>query len=329
MCALTPYLIFGLSVLIIIKIINKICCFWCKSKVYLVGKTAIVTGGASGIGFQIVSALASKGCRVIVADIANLEQAVEALKKTTHNPQIIGLKVDLESFKSVREFAHQILASESRLDILVCNAGTGDHMIRRITAEGLERIMQINYFSHFLLTHLLLDLLKKSAPSRITFTSSVIAYISDIKVDKLLPDPDYYESFWSKVTTGTYGGSKLCMAAAAILFGEKLKGSGVTANADLPYCVRTPIFWKSIKNDRNYLAALTLLAIQLYGKSAEEGAQTTIHLAHSDEVKDLTGNVFLDGMIFPRPRQITEEFCTKLWNYSVEYTQLQPHEVKC
>lgn len=316
-------------VVVLFVAVNKLWCFWCRSKACLVGKTAIITGGASGLGFQSGLALAAKGCRIIIADIANLSQAVENMKELTRNPNIIGQEIDLQSFKSVRQFAKKILESEPRLDILMCNAGIPDVTSRKITQDGLEKTMQVNYFSHFLLTHLLLDLLKKSAPSRITFTSSLMAYVADLKIDKLIQDVDYHKQLLARFNGGTYSNSKLCMAGAAVMFGERLKGTGVTANAAVVGGVKTPIFKRALATDQNYLSGLLMSLVYLYGKTPEEGAQTLIHLAHSDDVQKVTGQLFIEGISFPRAPKLTDEFLAKLWKASLEYTKLESHEIAC
>ncbi|XP_050303703.1 uncharacterized protein LOC126741353 [Anthonomus grandis grandis] len=316
------------ATLVVLMVISKLWCFWCRSKVCLVGKTAIVTGGASGLGFQIALGLAAKGCRVIIADIVNISEAVEGVKQQTHNQDVIGMKVDLSSLKSTREFAEQVLKNEARLNILICNAGIASYTEKVTTEDGLDRTMQVNYFSHFLLTHLLLDLLKKSAPSRITFTGSLMAFISTINVDALNPPAKYFNRITTQLNGGVYSNSKLCMLAAAKMFGERLKGSGVLANATATGGVKTPIYWNSaILTDRNYKALALMALVFLYGKTPEEGAQTLLHLAHAD-VQDVTGKCWSEGMVIPSPSILTEKFCQKLWDYSVEYTKLQPQEIK-
>ncbi|CAG9763013.1 unnamed protein product [Ceutorhynchus assimilis] len=314
--------------LFLFVIFNKLWCFWCRSKVCLIGKTALITGGASGIGFQTALALASKGCRIIIADITNLNEAVEQIKKISNNPNIIGKHIDLRSFDSVRQFAKEILETEPKLDILLCNAGIGDYRIRTFTQDGLERTMQVNYFSHFLLTHLLLDLLKKAPSTRIIFTSSITAYVSDLTIENLNPNPDYYHGFLTKMNGGTYSNSKLCLAAAAKMFAERLKGTGVTVNTVLPGGVQTPI-WSATKRDFNFIGIFVTCLVYLYGKTPEQGAQTLIHVAHSENVEGQTGQFFYEGMRFLKPLQLSEGFCKELWHKSIECTKLQAHEIKC
>ncbi|CAG9763012.1 unnamed protein product [Ceutorhynchus assimilis] len=325
-----------LCMMVLIAISSVICMvlfknwnFWCKCNVCLVGKTAIVTGGASGLGYQVALALASKGCRVIIADISDSSEVIERIKRLTTNQLIIGKKIELQSLQSVRDFASDILKTESRLDILVCNAGIGEYRKKYTTEDGLERTMHINYFGHFLLTHLLLDLLKKSAPSRIVFTSSLTAYLSDLSLENLHPQPEYYERLFIKLNGGVYSNSKLALTAAAKSFGQKLDGTGVTANVVHPGIVKTDIFRNAIKNDRNIFGMFFLIFVYLLGKTPTEGAQTLIHVAQSEETKTTTGQSFIEGKIRPRPLQLTDTFCSQLWDTSIKCTGLQPQELGC
>jgi retinol dehydrogenase-12 len=109
----------------------------------------------SGIGYQTALNLASRGCKIIMADVADMEKSKLDIIEFTNNPNIFAKHLDLSSLKSVREFASEILKSEDKLDILINNAGIGASEKNR-TADGLHPVMQINYFGHFLLTHLLI-----------------------------------------------------------------------------------------------------------------------------------------------------------------------------
>ncbi|KAL1489842.1 hypothetical protein ABEB36_013774 [Hypothenemus hampei] len=310
---------------------NKLKCFWCKSKVCLIGKTAIITGGASGMGYETTLALASRGCRIIICDVTqNLMEVVEEIKKKTYNEQIIGKLIDLQSFKSVRSFANDILNSENKLDILICNAGIGEYRRSQLTEDGLQRTMQVNYFSHFLLTHLLLDLLKKSAPSRIIFVGSLSAYFTYFNIDELNPGPKYFTKWYTKINGGIYSNSKQAIAAAAKNFGEKLQGTGVTANAVHPGIVKTKFIPVAINNDKNFIFGnIYTFLFYKFGHAPEEGVQTTIHLALSNEVQNISGRSFSQGRVIRHPLPITEKFCKELWDATIGYTQLKPNEISC
>lgn len=109
----------------------------------------------SGLGYATSFLLASRGCRVIIADQNNSDKTVEEIKKITGNQQIIYKHLDLSSLKSTREFAKELKKTETKIDILINNAGIGNSNKLK-TNDDLNTVMHINYFGAFLLTHLLL-----------------------------------------------------------------------------------------------------------------------------------------------------------------------------
>jgi NAD(P)-dependent dehydrogenase (short-subunit alcohol dehydrogenase family) len=173
-----------------------------------------------------------------MADVTDMEKSKLDIIKFTNNPNVFAKHLDLSSLKSVRDFASEILKSEDKLDILINNAGVLVAKNNR-TGDGLHPVMQVNYFGHFLLTHLLIGLLKKSASGRIVLTSSLLAFINNLSLKNLNFDcqkPKRFDRFFM------YGNSKLSMIMAADTFAEKLKGTGVTVNSVHPGLVKTPIF---------------------------------------------------------------------------------------
>lgn len=163
-------LVIIISVLILCYIFARLSLGINRSATCLNGKTAVITGANSGIsfyksfqkkskqilglGYQTALNLASRGCRIIMADIADMEDSKMNIIKYTNNSNVITKKLDLSSLQSVRDFAADIVKTEERLDILINNAGIGAATVNR-TKDGLHPLMQINYFGHFLLTHLL------------------------------------------------------------------------------------------------------------------------------------------------------------------------------
>ncbi|KAJ8940607.1 hypothetical protein NQ318_004803, partial [Aromia moschata] len=299
--------------LIILKMIQKLSAGKVKSMVCLVGKTAIVTGGCSGIGFETALVLASRGCRVIIADRSDGQKAKKRIIEITHNTNIETKVLDLTSLQSVRKFAKDINATEERLDILINNAGVGTAGNKH-TDDGLHATMQINHFGPFLLTHLLTDLLKKSAPSRIIFVSSAMAYCSNLTVDNLNYPKEQPVSMFRSVMI--YCNSKLANVIAANGFAERLKDYGITSNSLHPGLVYSDSYSKFV----NYFGIGTLarlfrnIVLMIYGKSEEEGAQTTVHLALSNTVNDVTGKYYWDCRMFPMPPGAwNKKFCDDIW----------------
>ncbi|EFA12116.1 retinol dehydrogenase 13 [Tribolium castaneum] len=313
--------------LIVLKIIQKFTTGRCKSLVCLNGKTAIVTGGGSGIGFETALQLASRGCRVIIADREDATKTKNKIIDLTNNTNIETKHLDLTSFQSIRRFAKEINETEDRLDILINNAGAGS-VGNKHTDDGLHITMQVNHFGPFLLTHLLADLLKKSAPSRIIFVSSATAFFwNNLTVKNLNYPSDHPMTFFR--SSFIYGNSKLCNIIAANGFAERLSQFGVTSNSLHPGLVNTEIHLKSARilgiETFGKLFANTIL--YLYGKSPKEGAQTTIALAVSNHLQNVTGKHFWDCRTFIQPPKAwNRKFCTEIWEKSEELTKLKPEE---
>ncbi|XP_018571104.1 retinol dehydrogenase 13-like [Anoplophora glabripennis] len=306
-----------LYIIIFLFVISKITCGWCYSKACLIGKTAIITGGNSGIGYQTALSLASRGCRVIIVDKDDSSDARSTIIKETDNPNIVSKILDLQSLKSVRAFAQNIIETEPRLDILINNAGTGTSGLQ-YTEDGLHKTMQVNYYSHFLLTHLLLDLLKKSAPSRIIFTSSLAAFLTKLKLEDLNPSEE------GSFLANFYANSKLCAIIAANEFAAKLRGTGVTANSLHPGGARSRIYIKSFAEEKSFLVFLAGSLALIFGKSCEEAAQTTIYLACAKEIENVSGQFFIDCIKFVQPLQThSKELCKKVWDTSMKFTGIE------
>ncbi|XP_031603285.1 retinol dehydrogenase 13-like isoform X2 [Oreochromis aureus] len=146
----------------------------CHSKARLDGKTVLITGANTGIGKETAVDMARRGARVILAcrDMEKANKAAEEVKKRSGNDSVIVRKLDLASLQSIRQLAKDVLASEERLDVLINNAGIMS-CPKWKTEDGFEMQFGVNHLGHFLLTNCLLDLLKKSSPSRIVNVSSL------------------------------------------------------------------------------------------------------------------------------------------------------------
>ncbi|CAG9853544.1 unnamed protein product [Phyllotreta striolata] len=210
-----------------------------KSNVCLVNRTALVTGGSAGIGYQFVLKLAARGCRVIIADIVVNEGIKESIIKETHNSNIVLHYVDFSSFASVRKLADELKRTEEKIDILVNNAGIG-LCTDKLTEDGLNLTMQVNYYSHFLITHLLIDLIKKSDYKRILFTSSLLCYShllysGNVTSQEIKNLPYYLRLF-------DYSATKFLAVVAAKMFAKKLSKWNIMCNAYHPGAAKTAIW---------------------------------------------------------------------------------------
>ena len=294
-----------------VRIFMKVTSGKCTSTKRLDGMTAIVTGANSGIGLETAKDLARRGARVILA-CRNFVKATAAKKEiieATGSNNVICMELDTSSLASVREFAEKVKNDEPKIHILVNNAGAIGPDQCVLTEDGLETQMQTNYFGPFLLTYLLLDILKDSAPSRIVNVSSDSHLDGKIEFDNLNSEKDGDEFGKWKV----YGKTKLANILHVVELARQLEGTGVTANACHPGFVHTNFFQNML------LKSLINWTVQFMFKSAEEGAQTSIYLAVSDDVKDVSGEYFADcGQVYWMRSKITKDkdIAKKLWEAS-------------
>ncbi|KAI5631948.1 short chain dehydrogenase domain-containing protein [Phthorimaea operculella] len=308
---------------IVVRFYQKNTNAMCKSKKRLDGKTALVTGGTAGMGLEIAKDFARRGAKVIVACPFKEEgenARKEIMKEARHNKIIFKL-LDLGSLESVRQFASDILRDEDRLDILVNNAGVGvpkDH----ITKDGMSFIMQVNYFGHFLLTILLLPLLKKSGtiwdPSRIVNTSSILHMIGFYDI-KNLNRTDHL--FMMQI----YGKSKFALVVFARELSKKLKQENVVINSVDPGGVGTGIF-------HSFGKLIGPILTFFYGsvfKTPWEGVQTALHVALDDQTGEVSGEFFKNCK---QTRAITWAYDDKIsryvWKESVKYVKLSEKELE-
>ncbi|RUS78951.1 hypothetical protein EGW08_013292, partial [Elysia chlorotica] len=189
------------------------------------GKTVVVTGSNTGIGKETVKELAMRGGRIIMAcrNTEKGELARQEIVEETRNEQVVVRELDLGSLESVRNFARDFNETESRLDILINNAGVMA-CPKALTKDGLEMQIGTNHFGHFLLTNLLLDKLKACSPSRIVIVSSIGHAYGKINFNDLNSEKTYGEFV-------AYNQSKLANVLHALELSSRLKGTGVTVNS--------------------------------------------------------------------------------------------------
>ncbi|XP_046387999.1 retinol dehydrogenase 11-like [Ischnura elegans] len=304
---------------LILKVHCRVTTGICKSKRRLDGKTAIVTGANTGIGKETAKDLAWRGARVILAcrDMRRAAMAKDDIINSTGNKQVIIQHLDLSSLESVRKFSHRILESEKRLDILVNNAA-GSNLPNILSDDGIQIEMQTNHFGPFLLTILLLDLLKKTAPSRIVVVSSFVHKYAIFNVDTL------------HTTAQSSGIFRYCNAKLAnILFvkelAKRLEGSGIIVNAAHPGIVRTE-FCRRFPSVFKFFVELMISTLF---KNAQEGAQTSIHVAVSEDVEGITGAYFVDCKEVQASKQARDmDLAKKLWDSSTKLVKLTDEELK-
>lgn len=275
------------------------------------GKTVIVTGANSGIGKALAGELLKLQARVIMAcrDQRSAEEAAQEIK-TQAGPQqgeVVIKHLDLASLRSVRKFCEEIKEEESKIDVLINNAGIYQCPYTK-TEDGFEMQLGVNHLGHFLLTHLLLDLLKTSAPSRIVVVSSKLYKYGHINFDDLNSENNYDKAF-------CYSQSKLANLLFTLELARQLEGTGVTVNALTPGIVRTrlgrhveiPFLAKPLFN----------LASMVFFKSPLEGAQTPLYLTCSPEVEGVSGKCFANCEEEElMPIATDDQAAKKLWDIS-------------
>ncbi|KAM6979552.1 retinol dehydrogenase 13 [Aplochiton taeniatus] len=288
----------------------------CRSKAKLVGKTVLITGANTGIGKQTALDMACRGARVILAcrDMTRANNAAEEIRQRSGNGNVVVKKLDLASLQSVRDVAKDILDTEDRLDILINNAGI---MMcpKWKTEDGFEMQFGVNHLGHFLLTNCLLDLLKKSTPSRIVNVSSLAHEKGKIHFADINLDDEYSPQI-------SYRQSKLANVLFSRELAARLQGTGVTVYSLHPGVIRTELgrhFFPTIALWKRILAVPLMMLI----KSPWEGAQTTIYCAVDESEANASGLYYSDCA--PKeaaPQACDDEAARKLWELSADMVGL-------
>lgn len=273
------------------------------------GKVCLVTGANSGIGKETALALAKMQARVVMVcrDRARGEAALQEVKQQSGNDALELRLCDLSSQKSTRQFADEFTATHDRLDVLVNNAGVYLRK-RTLTTDGIEATFAINHLAYFLLTNVLLDLLKRSAPSRILNVASDAHAYGQIDFENLQGEKKYGGA-------RAYANSKLENIVFTYELARRLEGTGVTANCLHPGAVATGLF-RSLPKPLESI-------IKLFTLSPEKGAQTSIYLAASPAVEGVNGKYFVKQAVAKSSESsYNEEVAHRLWDLSAQLTGL-------
>ena len=248
------------------------------------GKTCLITGGSDGIGYVGARELAHMGATVVIAGRNNTKTAntVERIIGETGNRDVRYMLADLSSQGDVRRLADHVKQQMPRLDVLVNNAGA-IFLSNRRSVDGIEMTFALNHLGYFMLTTLLLDLLKGSTPARIVNVSSSSHFSAGNFRLEDLPKPGSNGGYRA------YGRSKLCNILFTYELARRLEGSGVTVNALHPGLVRT-----NIARNNGLLGRVVNFFIGARGVDAVRGAETLNYLTTSPEVEGTTGKFFVD-----------------------------------
>lgn len=279
----------------------------------MTGKTVVVTGGNSGIGYETAAALAGMGARVLITarSAARGEAAGAQLQGRAAKGGSVELVIfDLADLSSVRAGAEEILRRCPRLDVLVNNAG----LIlteRTETVDGFEATFAINHLGPFLLTNLLLDRLRSSAPARIVNVAST----AHNQARRGMPFDDL-QSTTRYAGMRVYGESKLANILFTNELARRLGESGVTANSLHPGTVRTGY---GADGDAKGLLAIGIKIGGPLFLSPAKGARTSVYLASSPEVAGVSGSYFVKCKPRrPRRQALDDAAAQRLWTVSEE-----------
>ncbi len=289
-------------------------------------RTVLITGGTGGIGKQTAIALARMGAQVVVTgrDSARGEAGVLDIQRASGNYDVELLLADLSTQAGVRSLADQFKRRYPRLDVLINNAGLLEQE-RRITVDGLEADFAVNVIAPFLLTHLLLDVLKASAPARVVNVSGGMSIWGKI-------DPDNLQAEKSFRGLETYSQTKTVMMALAYEFARRLEGSGVTFNVGFPGAASTAMTQALSPSALPPVMRLTWPVLKsMYmrddgGKSAAKAAQSSVYLAASPDVEGITGQYFnTNSKPMEWPKDVYDErLRLELWSLCAKLAKVTP-----
>jgi NAD(P)-dependent dehydrogenase (short-subunit alcohol dehydrogenase family) len=273
----------------------------------MAGKTVLITGGTGGIGRATAEGLARMGARVAITgrDATRTRAAAAEIASDTGNPAVDAYGADMSSQAEVRRLAGEVLDAYPRLDVLVNNVG-GFWATRRATVDGLEHTFAVNHLAGFLLTELLLERLRASAPARVVTVSSGAQAMGRLDFADLQAEHEYSGQ-------KAYNASKLANVVFTYELARRLEGTGVTANVLHPGVVRTAF----AAEDPSTLWKIMIPLMRPLMKTPAKGADTVIYLASSPDVEAITGRYFVNR----KPRKTNKAsydtaVAARLWQVS-------------
>lgn len=271
-------------------------------------KIVLITGATDGIGKATAIGLAKKQFRIVL--LARNAVKAEAVKKEiimiSGNNDVDYLLCDLSSQQQVRQLAREFTKKYNHLDVLINNAGVFIPK-REVSVDGIEKTLATNYLSHFLLTFLLLDSLKKSKQGRIVNVASkhfgIKLNLNDFQLSKS------YSVF------GAMGRTKLALVMFTKELSKRLIGTNVTVNSIHPGIVKTPLIKK--------LPGIIQFFLNLFGISPEKGAENSIFLASEESIKTVSGEFFVNKKIVATSGNANNKADQKLlWEMSEQLTNI-------
>src|SRR5215203_4876389 len=280
-------------------------------------KICLITGATSGIGKATAMGLANMGASVVMVgrDQGKGEAALAEIKEKSTNASVDLMLADLSSQEEIRRLAEEFKEAYPRLNVLINDAGLF-RSERITTADGLEMTFAVNHLAYFLLTNLLLDVLKASAPSRIVNVSSGEQRNGTIDFDDLQGEKGYKGA-------KAYSQSKLATVLFTYELARRLEGTGVSAN-----CLHPGVVGTNLGSGVTGVLGFTVRALRPLMKRPEKGAETSIYLASSPEVEGLSGGYFVKKAE-ARSSDVSrdERIARGLWEVSAELTNVPAHNL--
>ncbi|MBI1211023.1 MAG: SDR family NAD(P)-dependent oxidoreductase [Alphaproteobacteria bacterium] len=275
------------------------------------GKEIVITGATDGIGKVTARELAKMGASVTIVarDSVKAQQVIQELRAAAGHDRVGFVRADLSSQKGVRGAAETIKGRLPRLDVLINNAGAMFSR-RELTEDGIERTFALNHLAYFLMTNLLLDLLKASAPSRIISVASAAHNGARLDMADLQEAKAY--SGWR-----AYQRSKLANIYFTYELARRLAGTNVTVN-----CLHPGFVASRFGNNNGGLARVVLgVAKTFFAISEANGARTSVYLASSPDVEGVTGKYFdARREVRSSPASYDEQKWRELWRASEKLT---------
>jgi len=298
----------------------------CQSRERVDGQVVIVTGANTGIGKETAMELVKRGAKVYLAcrSLTKAQNAVDDIVNQTgiSRTQLPIMQLHLASFKSIRSFASSFREREEKLDILINNAGV---MLvpQGKTEDGYETSFGVNHLGHFLLTHLLMDLLTAgNSPTRIINVSSHAHYLGTINFDDLMMEKGFWSAF-------AYAQSKLANILFTRELAHRLQGTKVTTYSLHPGSIRTELTRHfSIITDYAIGRLLFYYISWPFLKEPWNGAQTTICCAVDSSLAAESGKYYSDCVeMKPLDEAQDDAVAGRLWDVSVQLVHLQDSEI--